>query len=186
MKEAALVLLVIVPFGVLTLLNVELATFRPGAMPTTTPVTIRLTVVPVVPVPTPTPVSVGLGQRIEALVNVAMSWLGVPYLWGGCGRKGVDCSCFVQNVLHVIGINAPRTTVEQIAWASPVARGALQAGDLVFFDNTCAGCGANPTHVGLFLGGGKMIDAGDPVQINDVFSGYYAAHNPRGGRPPGL
>src|SRR5262249_49327791 len=104
------------------------------------------------------------------LIAETMKWVNarVPYLWGGCTTHGVDCSCFVRNVLAVFGINAPRTTVQQIAWATPVRRDQLAVGDIVFFDNTCSDCGPNPTHEGLYIGGGLMVNAGDPVQVAPV------------------
>jgi len=137
------------------------------------------------PISTPVPV-IGIGQpepRTTPLIAAAMQWLGTPYLWGGCDRRGVDCSCFVRNVLATVGISAPRTTTEQIRWATPVTRGQLEVGDLLFFNDTCTGCGANPTHVGMYIGGNQMIHAGDPVQISNPFSGFYAAHYAGAGRP---
>jgi peptidoglycan DL-endopeptidase LytE len=136
------------------------------------------------PLPTVAP-AIQAGS-VAALIANALTWLGVPYHWGGCSRAGVDCSCFVMLNLATVGISAPRVTTDQIRWARPVGAAEARAGDLVFFDDTCTGCGANPTHVGLYLGGGKMVNAGDPVQIASVGSGFYAAHNPRFGRVPGL
>lgn len=140
---------------------------------------------PVVAVPTLAPLPMAPQQpseRVAAMIANATTWLGVRYLWGGCSRAGVDCSCFVQNVLRSVGITAPRVTSDQIRWARPVSVVEVAAGDLVFFDNTCSGCGPNPTHVGLVLGQGMMIDAGDPVRIEPIYSG----HNARYGRPVGL
>lgn len=115
--------------------------------------------------------------------NYATTWINVPYFFGGCSRNGIDCSCFVENVLAHVGINAPRTTVQQIAWAHRISADQAIAGDLVFFDNTCTDCGANPTHEGLYIGGGKMIDAGGKnVHIQNVSD--YAANNPRFARVP--
>jgi cell wall-associated NlpC family hydrolase len=117
-------------------------------------------------------------------LDYAASWLGVPYLFGGCSRNGIDCSCFVQNVLAHEHISAPRVTTQQILWATPLTREQIVPGDIVFFDNTCTDCGANPTHEGMYIGNGKMIDAGGThVQINDIFTGFYASHNPRFARP---
>jgi cell wall-associated NlpC family hydrolase len=123
--------------------------------------------------PTPTP---GSWQDVGKVINQAYTWLGVPYAWGGCSRTGVDCSCLMVNVFHAVGINLPRTTTSQVQVGTPVDRSQIQAGDLVFFDNTCTNCGANPTHVGLSIGGGLMIDAGDPVQVNSITTGFYASH----------
>lgn len=135
-----------------------------------------------VPVPTIAPLT-GIGlDRVTTMLANAMTWLGTPYHWGGCTRKGVDCSCFVMNVLATIGIQAPRVTTAQVRWVRPVTRAELQPGDLVFFNDTCSDCGPNPTHVGMFIGDGKMINAGDPVQIGPAFTSHYAG----GGRPIGL
>jgi len=157
-----------------------------GPRPTQTPisvqpVTVRVPTVGAVAL-TPTPLPVEHVEGIEAMVAAAKSWIGVRYAWGGCSKAGVDCSCFMRNVLAVLGINAPRVTTQQIKWATPVSAAEARAGDLVFFDNTCSDCGGNPTHVGMYLGGGTMIDAGDPVRVEPVYGG----HNARYGRPPGL
>ena len=144
--------------------------------------------------PTPAPVAAAppalapapaLAGTPAAIIAEAMKWVNarVPYRWGGCTPAGVDCSCFVRNVLAVFGIHAPRTTVEQIHWATPIAREQLAVGDIVFFNDTCTECGANPTHEGLYIGGGLMVQAGDPVQVSPVFRGYYAAHFAGAGRP---
>jgi cell wall-associated NlpC family hydrolase len=118
-------------------------------------------------------------------IAYAQTWLDVPYFFGGCSRSGIDCSCYVQNVLAHVGISAPRTTVQQIAWAHRISAADAVPGDLVFFDDTCTNCGANPTHEGMFIGDGRMIDAGGThVQINSITSGFYAAHNPRFARVP--
>src|SRR6266853_1866274 len=177
-----LILLILLPVALLVVLSQALTDFQPSASQPT-PVMIR------VPIPTDVPVPTALSQRtdlFEQIVSVARSWLGVRYSWGGCSRSGTDCSCFVRNVLLAVGINAPRTTVEQVRWARPVSRDQLAVGDLVFFDNTCELCGANPTHVGMYIGGGQMIEAGDPVQVAPVFGGFYGSHFAEAGRPPGL
>ena len=77
-------------------------------------------------------------------------------------------------------------TVEQVRWARPVSRDQLAVGDLVFFDSTCESCGANPTHVGLYIGGGLMAEAGDPVQIASVDAPFWRAHFHSAGRSPNV
>jgi peptidoglycan DL-endopeptidase LytE len=140
---------------------------------------------PVAPTPTVLAPAIEAGA-VATLIANALTWLGVPYRWGGMTRAGVDCSAFVMLNLATIGIAAPRLTTDQIRWTRPISATEARAGDLVFFDDTCTGCGANPTHVGLVIGGGRMVNAGDPVQIANISSGFYAAHNPRFGRVPGL
>ena len=185
MRQAALCMLLLL-FGCTPVRGIQ--GDNPGTQarvsPTIGPIRVQIPTQPI-PQMTPTPLPVPGGAlvgNIAAAVTAAKTWLGTPYLWGGCSKNGVDCSCFVRNVLAVIGINAPRVTTAQIQWATPVSAAAAQPVDLVFFDNTCSNCGPNPTHVGLYLGGGLMIDAGDPVKIEAVYSG----HNARYGRPPGL
>jgi cell wall-associated NlpC family hydrolase len=128
----------------------------------------------------------GLDVQATIVAN-AVTWLGTPYLWGGCSRSGVDCSCFVQNVLRASGISGvPRTTLTQIAWTRPVPRGQMAVGDLLYFDNTCTGCGPNPTHVGLYIGDGRMADCSDPCKIESIQTAYWQSHFDSVGRIPSL
>ena len=140
-----------------------------------------------VPVPTIAPGELTSNDAVERTIAAATTWLGVPYRWGGCTRSGVDCSCFVQNALLVgAGIRAPRVTVDQIRWATPIPVTQMRRGDLIFFRNTCTGCGPNPTHVAMYLGGGQFIHAGDPVQISSTNSDLFRSHFQAVGRPPGF
>jgi cell wall-associated NlpC family hydrolase len=149
------------------------------------PSTLQLTLGPT-PTPVPSVAPASVSDRIQSLIAQARTWLGVRYAWGGCDRSGVDCSCFVLNVLATIGVHVPRTTVEQKRFDRPVSRDQLQPGDTLFFNNTCTGCGPNPTHEGLYIGAGLMIDAGDPVQVESITTAYWQAHYDSAGRPPGL
>jgi gamma-D-glutamyl-L-lysine dipeptidyl-peptidase len=93
----------------------------------------------------------------EDLVTTARRFLGVPYLWGGMTARGIDCSGFVSRVYDANGVDLPRDADLQFRDpnVAPVERGALAAGDLVFF-----GQGAQSiTHVGLYLGDGRFINA---------------------------
>jgi cell wall-associated NlpC family hydrolase len=151
-----------------------------GPVVVSAPIAVSAPGMPAVPVPTLGPLD--HNSIVGGVIELARTWLGVRYLWGGCDRRGVDCSCLVRNVWGPFGVSMPRVTVDQMRWATPVAREQIQPGDLVFFNNTCGDCGANPTHVGLAIGGGQMIDAGDTVQIASYTSGYYAAHYASAGR----
>jgi len=117
------------------------------------------------------PRSVDLGS---AIVELAQMWLGVPYLFGGCTRAGVDCSCFVQNVYAAAGIRLPRVAVDQFNATVPVTD--PQPGDLVFFANTYQ---PGISHVGIYLGNGLQINApttGQVVSVASAFGGYWGAH----------
>jgi peptidoglycan DL-endopeptidase CwlO len=103
------------------------------------------------------------------VVGIAMRYLGVPYVWGGASPAGFDCSGFTMYVYAQVGISLPHNAAAQYGYGSPVSRGALQPGDLVFFD----GLG----HEGLYIGGNQFIHAphtGDVVKISSL-SGWYAA-----------
>jgi cell wall-associated NlpC family hydrolase len=116
------------------------------------------------------------------VVQTAEHWLGVPYVFGGCSAKGVDCSCLVQLVFQGMGMNLPRTAAEQFAATARVPREALQPGDLVFFANTYM---PGISHVGIYIGGGQQINApteGQLVSVQPVFDGYWGAHFAGGGR----
>lgn len=106
--------------------------------------------------------------------DYAKKFIGTPYVWGGNDlNKGVDCSGLVQQVFRHYGIELPRTTYEQIGEGSPVGMKGLKPGDLVFFD-TSSQSGAD--HVGIYLGGGRMIHTprpGKSVEVVDMTKGYY-------------
>jgi cell wall-associated NlpC family hydrolase len=83
----------------------------------------------------------------------ADSWLGVPYLWGGNSRSGIDCSHLVYQVYRASGAAYPSYLTVAGIKASPNAVRVNQPspGDLVLFENA--------RHVGIYMGNGYMIDA---------------------------
>ncbi|WP_129126621.1 C40 family peptidase [Geomonas oryzae] len=108
----------------------------------------------------------------DGISRTASEFLGTPYLFGGEGPSGIDCSSFVQQVFQAHHISLPRTAREQIAVGSDVAPGDLQKGDLVFFQTYAS----YPSHVGIYLGDGKMIHASSgrgEVTVSDMNSDYY-------------
>ena len=113
---------------------------------------------------------VTLGLRA---VQIANHLTGVPYRWGGASpRAGFDCSGLVQYVYGRVGIELPHYAAGQYGHGRRVSRGALRAGDLVFF----SGLG----HVGIYAGGGKFIHAprrGTTVRWSRLSShgSYYGA-----------
>lgn len=123
--------------------------------------------------------------RILAMLKGARSHIGVPYLWGGNTPNGFDCSGFVVYHTKRIGVALPRTAHQQFVStrSSPVGRGDLEPGDLVFFRD-----GKRPGrigHVGIYVGKDSFIHAvGDekPVQITPLSRPHYARRFVRGGR----
>ena len=93
----------------------------------------------------------------QAAVNAALSQLGTPYLWGGTGEGGFDCSGLVQWAYAQAGIELPRLAEEQ-AVGKQVDASELQPGDLAVWSG----------HVAMYIGDGMMVEAGDPVQTNPV------------------
>lgn len=101
-------------------------------------------------------VTVIVRSQKTAIVNTAYSKVGCPYVYGGTGPNGFDCSGFVQWVYRQNGISIPRTTYSQYAAGTKISYSQIQPGDLIFFNTN----GQNLGHVGLYVGGGKMIHAG--------------------------
>ncbi len=105
----------------------------------------------------------------EKAVAFAYAQLGKPYVWGATGPDSYDCSGLVQAAWAAAGVAIPRTTYDQYASLPHVPMSSLQLGDLVFFDAL--------GHVGIYIGGGNIIDApqsGEDVEIISLSSAWYA------------
>lgn len=95
------------------------------------------------------------------IVDFAKQFVNTPYVWGGSGPLGFDCSGFTQYVYkQVYGIDLPRVSYQQGQGGRAVDMGDLQPGDLIFLDNSSRNKGAD--HVGIYLGNGQYIDAPKP------------------------
>lgn len=97
-----------------------------------------------------------LDVRQVALLREAFSYLGVPYVWAGNTRSGLDCSGFVKNVFATQGISLPRHSGDQARVGTPVAWEELRAGDRLYFDMKGAG---RVSHTGIYVGNGYFIHA---------------------------
>ena len=92
-------------------------------------------------------------------IAYAYNRLGTPYEWGGDGTDGLfDCSGLVQAAYTSVGITMPRTASEQWYTGPHVPVDQLQPGDLVFYATDLSNPGSIH-HVGIYVGGGVMIDA---------------------------
>ena len=142
-------------------------------------------------------------EQIESVISEAMKLRGVPYLWGGMSAKGVDCSGLVRICFLMNDILLPRNASQQVFCGKeivvprPDAVGVtesavksgynkekalnaiknLKRGDLVFFGNTET---KRISHVGIYLGDGKIIHASHLVRVNSLIPGskdyYEGAH----------
>lgn len=127
-------------------------------------------------------VSKGEPAATRQLLTEANSWIGTSYRWGGEDRSGVDCSGLVTTVFNnALGIKLPRTSREQQQYCSPVDRGQLKKGDLVFF--TVNG-GSETGHVGIYVGNGNMIHSSSSkgVIISSIEQQYYVRNYAGAGR----
>jgi cell wall-associated NlpC family hydrolase len=106
-------------------------------------------------------------QLVAAAIGYAEQQLGKPYLFGGTGPDAFDCSGLVMMAYRTAGINIERTSEQQWATEVRVPASQVQPGDLVFFAGA-DGTPTSPGHVGLVIGGGKMIEAyatGFPIRV---------------------
>lgn len=114
-----------------------------------------------------------LCDRGARVVEEAMRYLGVPYVYGGGGPQGFDCSGLVQYVFRKFGVELPHYTVTQAQRGVPVARSELRPGDVIFFGEN-GGTGFL-YHVGIYVGGNRFIHAphtGDVVKISPLEGKY--------------
>ncbi|HHA1502701.1 C40 family peptidase [Enterobacter ludwigii] len=116
----------------------------------------------------------------KTALNKLMGQIGKPYRWGGSSpRTGFDCSGLVYYAYKdLVKFRIPRTANEMyhLRDASPVNRGELENGDLVFFRTQGRG---TADHVGVYVGNGKFIQSprsGQDIQITSLSEDYWVRH----------
>lgn len=120
--------------------------------------------------------SSAIGDQAAAL---AMSFLGVPYVYGGASPSGFDCSGLTLYVYKQFGYNLSHSASAQ--WANSgvfVERSELQPGDLVMFCDPSRSNGKACSHVGIYIGNNEFIHAssgsgGKQVKISSLSQDYY-------------
>ncbi|MCI4129565.1 lysozyme family protein [Bacillus paralicheniformis] len=112
----------------------------------------------------------------EVIMKESLKYEGRPYVWGGSNPKtGFDCSGLVQWSYSKAGISLPRTAQEQYSATKRISEKQAKPGDLVFFGGTYAGKAI--THVGIYVGDGKMFNSNDSgVEYSDLKAGYWRKH----------
>lgn len=111
-------------------------------------------------------------EQINAAIAAGEAKLGVPYVWGGTGNPGYDCSGLMQYILGVAGVRMPRVAADQARTGPILPYSQAQVGDLLIWAN-------DPTapnyidHIAMYIGNGRMLVAphtGDVVKIEDVYT----------------
>jgi cell wall-associated NlpC family hydrolase len=111
-------------------------------------------------------------EAVATAIRAALAQVGKPYVYGAAGPNGFDCSGLTMYAYAAAGVSLPHSSAAQSRLGTAVARSDLQPGDLVYFYSPVS-------HVGLYIGGGKMVHArtfGSPVAVTSVdMSGYAGA-----------
>jgi cell wall-associated NlpC family hydrolase len=128
--------------------------------------TVRTATAPGAPVP-------ASSSAARVAVRAALAQVGKPYVWGASGPSAFDCSGLMMYAYAAAGVALPHSSGVQSTMGTPVSRGQLRPGDLVFFYSPVS-------HVGMYIGNGQMVHAsteGVPVQVVDLGSmpGYNGA-----------
>jgi cell wall-associated NlpC family hydrolase len=100
------------------------------------------------------------------IVTIAQRYFGVPYVWGGAGTSGFDCSGLTMYCYAQIGIQMSHGATDQQRQSTPVSLSDVRPGDLVFFGNA-----SYSHHVAIYAGGGSVIEAphtGDVVRYGSL------------------
>ena len=97
---------------------------------------------------------------MNSLVKLAYSLIGSPYAAGGNSPAGFDCSGFVQYLYSQVGISISRSSSTQMYDGVPVSYENAKPGDILIWGYSAGA----PTHSAIYVGGGQMIHATNPVQ----------------------
>ncbi|WP_435298595.1 NlpC/P60 family protein [Timonella sp. A28] len=175
-------------------------TSSPTPTPTTTP---RPTPTPTptrppspTPTPTPTPpsgnkwalgtgTSVGSASGGKKAISEAKNHLGKPYVWGGTGPNGFDCSGLTSVAWRKGGVNLTRTSRSQYTQVLKIKLANMRPGDLVFWgNNSAANDGNSITHVAIYMGNNQIIEASRPgVPLRITSMRWDSRLMPYAGRP---
>lgn len=106
-------------------------------------------------------------STLEEAIRAAESQKGTPYVWGGTGPDGFDCSGLVQWSFQEAGVELPRVAHDQVGAGTKISYSEARRGDLLYWAKN----GGYAYHIAIYLGEDRMIDAphsGDHVRERDV------------------
>ncbi|QNK40250.1 C40 family peptidase [Caproicibacter fermentans] len=114
--------------------------------------------------------------RFAAIMTEAQKYIGYPYVWGGSSPKtSFDCSGYVSWVINHSGWSVGRLSAQDLCdICTSVSPADAKPGDLVFFEHTYDTDGVS--HVGIYVGNGMMLAAGDPIGYSSLNTSYWQSH----------
>lgn len=104
---------------------------------------------------------VGDKSRSSLALKYALKQIGDIYVWAAAGPTRWDCSGLTMRAYQEAGVALPHSSRLQIKYGKPIAFGSVKPGDLLFFGNPIS-------HVSMYVGGGKMVQAPRPGKKVEV------------------
>lgn len=116
-------------------------------------------------------------EEFQVVYETMLQFDGYPYTFGGMNpATSFDCSGLMMWAFREIGVNLPRTAQEQYNASKKITADELQPGDFIFFTGTY-NAGRPVTHIGMYVGDGKMFDAnGGGIGFSNVNDRYWQEH----------
>lgn len=111
------------------------------------------------PAPSSNPGAVIGNADLAAIVDIAWSGIGVPYVSGGSSLSGFDCSGYTSWVYRQVGINIPRSSYSYLNVGMEVSMSEIRPGDIIAMDANRRDGRTAVTHVGIYVGNGQMLHA---------------------------